>query len=624
MAIMKKLTTTFSLIAMLAIGALAQNTRNVQDAVRSLNSKLDDVEQVFQTQMRSNSVPQGQIDVLMDDIRDLRGTVADLQNNVDRHRDNRRDAQKVIESAQRLNDVMFDVASNKQLERDWQTARDQVDRIAREYGVVARWQEGAGTENSGVSRNGGYSNSGGYSDNDNAQPVAAPSQVRNTVPPTYDNRGYATVNVGLSGTYQIDRQASENIDDIVRGTNVTSDHADDLRDKLDAPDQVAIDIRGQQVTLATSKGEPVTFTADGRDKMQNSNGRTVRLKATMSGDTLTVSSLGGETDFTITFQSISGGRAMKVSRRITTDYLKETVFAESLYNKTDSVAHLDIGGGASNTSGSTSNTNNNGSSDPNRGYSNNTSPSSPSDNRGYSDNDQQTTISNGGSNNGGYNNNGGSNRGGNNYPSNNRRGSNNGGYNGGYNGGAPQVTTRTGNFIVPYGVTLSGRLDNLVTTKISQNGDRFKLTVQSPAEYRGAVIEGYLAGVGRSGKVSGQSNVTLNFERITLPDGKTYDFAGQVMSVTDSSGKVINTDNEGTVRGDSQSRETAKRGAAGGGFGALIGLIAGGGKGAAIGAIIGGAGGASTVLVTGKDDVELQPGSTINVQSTSPNQKIQR
>src|SRR5437868_1018095 len=135
---MKKLTTFLSLIAMLAIAGLAQNTRNVQDAVRSLNSKLDDVEQSFNNQMRSNSVPQGQIDVVMDDIRDLRGTVADFQNNLDRHRENRKDAQKVVESAQRLNDVMFDVASNRQMERDWQTARDQVDRIAREYGVATR------------------------------------------------------------------------------------------------------------------------------------------------------------------------------------------------------------------------------------------------------------------------------------------------------------------------------------------------------------------------------------------------------------------------------------------------------------------------------------------------------
>lgn len=604
---MKKLTTIFSLVAVLAIGAIAQNNRNIQDAVRSLNSKLDDIEQSFQNQMRSNSIPQGQIDVLDDDVRDLRSAIADLQNNLDRHRDNRKDAQKVVESAQRLNDVMFDVASNRQMERDWQTARDQVDRIAREYGIVARWNEGAGTVNGGVmGTNDQFPNGGGYSDNANGRP--APRQPQQSVPPVRNTRTPQTISVGLSGTYQLDRQASENVDDIVRGANVSGDQQDDLRDKLDAPDQIAIEIRGTQVTLATSKGNPVTFTADGREKTQDSNGRTIRLKATMSGDTMTVSSLGGETDFTITFTSIPGGRAMKVSRRITTDYLKQTVFAESLYNKTDSVAHLDIGNGAAPTvtdNGGTSNyptgTTNGSSSDPNRGY---------------SDNDQQTPISNGGSSSGGYNN--GNNNGGNN----NRRSG--GGYNGGYNGGAPQVTNRTGNFVVPYGVTLSGRLESLVTTKVSQNGDRFRLTVQSPAEYRGAVIEGYVSSVQQSGKISGQASITFNFEKITLPDGKTYDFAGQVMSISDASGKIVNVDNEGTIRGTNQSKETAKRGAAGGGLGALIGVIAGGGKGAAIGAIIGATGGASTVLVTGKEDVELQAGSTISIQSTSPNQTYPR
>jgi hypothetical protein len=607
MPAMKKLTTVLSLITLLALGAFAQNSRNVQDAVRSLESRLSNLEDSFENQMRSNSVPQGQIDVVMDDLAGLRNALGDFEHNLQFRRENLKDAQKVVDAAQRLNDVIGDVATNRQMERDWQSTRADVDRVAREYGVVTRWQDGS--INSGMSApsdKGQYSGDPGYSDNDNGRAVARTQPQ--PMPPVRDTRGSGTVSVGLSGTYQLDRQASENVDDIVRNANISDDQQSDLRDKLEAPDQLALDIRGSQVTLATSKGEPVTFTADGREKTQNSNGRTIRLKATISGDTLTVSSLGGETDFNITFTSISGGRALKVARRITTDYLKQTVIAESLYKKTDSAARLDIGGGTApnvvdNSGGSTVSTTNSGS----------------TDNRGYSDNDQNTTISNGGSNNGGYNN---GTR--NNGSSNNRRGTNNGGYNGGYNGGAPRVTARTGNFIVPNGVTLSGRLESLITTKVSQNGDRFRMTVQSPAEYRGAVIEGYISGIDRSGKISGQSAMTFNFEKITLADGKTYDFAGQVMSLNDSLGKVINVDNEGTIRGDNQTRETAKRGAAGGGLGALIGAIAGGGKGAAIGAIIGAAGGASTVLYTGKDDVELQPGSTLNIQSTSPSQSYPR
>jgi len=116
------------------------------------------------------------------------------------------------------------------------------------------------------------------------------------------------------------------------------------------------------------------------------------------------------------------------------------------------------------------------------------------------------------------------------------------------------MTTRTGNFVIPYGVTLSGRLENEVNTKVSQNGDRVKLTVQSPAEYRGAVIDGYVSNVSHAGRATGQSSVTFSFEKITLADGKTYDFAGQMTALTDANGKVVKIDTEGTARGNSQTK----------------------------------------------------------------------
>ena len=565
---MKKLITIFSLVAALTIGAFAQNTRQAQDAVRSLNSKLDDIEQSFRYQMQSNSIPRDLIDQMAADVRDLRGTVADLQNNLDRHRDNRSDVQRVVEAAKRVDENMAEFVSNRQMERDWQDTRQQVERLGQNYGLGVRWDD--------------HQAYGGAALDTNVD-VAAPAARRDPqrMAPVSNNVPNV-VSVGLSGTYTLDRQASENVDDIVRGSQVNGQNEADLRDKLEAPDQIAIDIRGSQVTLATSKASPVTFTADGRDKTQNSNGRTVRLRATLNANSLVVSSIGGETDYNITFESISGGRALKVSRRITTDYLSQTVFAESLYNKSDSVARLDIGGNSAGVSAPTTDQ----------------TPTTYDPKGGYSDNDQSGNIVNGGSNNGGYG---------------TRTSSN-----GGYNGGQPRVTTRTGDFVIPYGVTLSGRLENEVNTKISQNGDRVRLTVQSPAEYRGAVIEGYVSGVGRSGKVSGNSNVTFNFERITLRDGKTYDFAGQLTAISDAQGKSVKVDNEGTARGDSQTRQTATRGAAGGGLGALIGAIAGGGKGAAIGAIIGAGAAGSTVLITGQEDIQLLPGSTITVQSTSP------
>jgi hypothetical protein len=145
------------------------------------------------------------------------------------------------------------------------------------------------------------------------------------------------------------------------------------------------------------------------------------------------------------------------------------------------------------------------------------------------------------------------------------------------------------------------------------------MTVTAPSQYKGAVIEGYLSGIQRSGKVSGRSQVTFNFERIRLPNGRTYDFAGFLQSITDTNGKTIKVGTEGEAKGDSQTKETAKRGGIGAGIGAIIGAIAGGGKGAAIGAIIGGGAGAGSVIVTGKEELELKQGSTITVQASAPN-----
>jgi hypothetical protein len=173
-------------------------------------------------------------------------------------------------------------------------------------------------------------------------------------------------------------------------------------------------------------------------------------------------------------------------------------------------------------------------------------------------------------------------------------------------------------FIVPNGIILTGTLENDISTRNSKNYDRFTMTVVSPTEFRGAVIQGYLSGVSRSGRVSGRPQITFNFETIRMPNGETYDFRGVVMALTDTEGKTIRIDNEGAVKGDSQTKETVKRGAIGSAVGALIGAIAGGAKGAAIGAIIGGSAGAGSVVVQGKDDLDLKAGSSIMVQATTP------
>ncbi len=535
----------FVVALLLGVAGLAEaqkrDEREIRDAVRALASKLDDFESNLRYQMQSSSANSINLSDAQGRIRGVRDAIRRFQENFDRKRDNRTDVNEIVTAARRVEDFLEKYPQNRRVEDDWRAARTQLDRLSSNYGLSNAW------------------------DPDDAR---EPQGVKDYPESTQFPGTGTTLSVGLSGTYDLDRDRSEKVDDVIADTAATGDQRDDLREKLTAPEQIAIDIRGNQITLATTNASPVTFTADGRDKLErDANGRDVRLRATLTGDKLVISSFGGETDYTITFISISDGRGMNVSRRITTDYLRQTVFAESVYNKTDSVAQLGIKSGSASTTY-----------DPNGGY---------------SDNDNSTGISNGGTGSTAGNNNG--------------------------RGQAPTtVTAKPGNYVVPNGIQLTGTLDNEINTKISQNNDRFRLTVTSPDEFRGAVIEGYVSNIRKTGKVTGTSNVTFNFERIKLRNGQSYDFAGSLNDIRDSNGNTVKIDNEGTVSGGNKTSQTVKRSGIGAGIGAIIGAIAGGGKGAAIGAAIGGGAGAGSVIVRGEEDLRLMQGSTISVTSSSP------
>ena len=162
-------------------------------------------------------------------------------------------------------------------------------------------------------------------------------------------------------------------------------------------------------------------------------------------------------------------------------------------------------------------------------------------------------------------------------------------------------------------------LDNPISTRQAREGDRFRMTIQSPTELKGSVIEGYLGRVDRSGKISGRSEVAMNFERIRLPNGSTRNFDGYIESVRTLNGEDVRVDSEGVVsEDDSQTTRTATRTGIGAAIGAVIGAIAGGGKGAAIGAAVGAGTGAGSVFVQGRDDLDLASGTEFVIRSSLP------
>ena len=180
-------------------------------------------------------------------------------------------------------------------------------------------------------------------------------------------------------------------------------------------------------------------------------------------------------------------------------------------------------------------------------------------------------------------------------------------------------TNVNNNFYIPDNTVLVAAINNNLSTKTAKDGDRFSMIVRSPSQFAGAVIEGYVSNANRSGRVSGRSELSLNYETIRLSNNQTYRFAGITQSVLNNSGERVQVDNEGTVQEtNNQTNQTVGRTAIGTGIGAILGAILGGGKGAAIGAVVGAGAGAGSIFIQGRDDLEISNGAEFTIRASSP------
>ncbi len=533
---------------------VSENLRRLQGQMATFRYDLLDMMKRVRIRM-----PQG--DDINKSMEDLEDAVSNFNNDFRAKRESSDGVNNILQEAQDVEIFLQAVGFGEPVADDWSKVRSTLDQLASNYKITWDWSGGTAAT--------------GYDTQLPTQPVS-----QNNAQNSAQNNG--SYRAGLSGTYRLDAQASDNAREVADRAVLIIGARDrdrikvDLEDKLTPPETLTLDVRGQQVTLTSSKGGQFNLTADGVDKYESgADGRNTRVRATLRGDRLTVIRTGeSDDDHTVIFESVDNGSRLRVTRRVNYATLSQTVIAESLYNKTSDMAQNGAQNGGQNGG-------------QNR----------PIDNPGtYSD-------SNPGANSGNV-------PSGNTYPNPNP------------NQNPNQYPTtgagRQGEFIVPGGTVITAKLENEVTTRASQNNDRFRMTVQTPNEFRGAVIEGYISGIKRSGKINGRAQLTFNFERIRLANGATYEFAGFLQSITDMNGETVKIDTEGVAKGDSQTKETAKRGGVGAAIGAVIGGVIGGVKGAVIGATIGGSAGAGSVYVQGRDDLELKPGSTIVVQATGP------
>ena len=508
-----------SLVALLAVLVLSagatltqaqrQTNRGNNRAVRQLILRIENDTTVFRNNWNTQSKTRIRIerpDNVSNLVEDLNTAVAQLHERFDRRQSTAADVQEVLNRGAALDRVMVGRnIRNVTVARSWTSLRTDLNQLATAYNLS--W------------------------------PATSQTYPDNTYPNTYPNNGVSR----LTGTYRLDRSQSDDPGQAAdRATQSVAyqDRArlrDQLAARLESPDQIAIDLRGSDVTLASSRAPQISFSADGIERVETTNtGRTMRARATLNGEQLTVNSTGDrDSEFNVTFNPIDNGRRLRVTRRVIVPGLANSVIVQSTYNKTDDVARFDI-------------------------------------------NEGQPT-----------------------YPDNNPANSNT-------------------DFLITNGETVIAVVDSNLSSATARDGDRFTATVRQPSQYEGATIEGHVSAVQRSGRVTGRSQMTFNFDRIRLRDGRSYRFAGLLESVRTAQGDTVSVDNEGSVRDNSQTTKTVERAAIGTAVGAIIGAIAGGGKGAAIGAIVGAGGGAGSVYVQGRDDLELTRGTELTITATGP------
>ena len=439
-------------------------------------------------------------DRVLQELSSFETSLTQVRNRVNSRQISSSDVSRLLQSAGFLNSYISDRQLSYQTENSWTQLRPELDTLAGAFNVATNWSTYPG--------GGGYPSSSG----------------------------------DLTGTFRIANAQSDDVrravDDATKNLSLAERQRiyDALLRRLDPPQMLAIDRRGSSVTIASTRAPQVSFVADGREQVETTQrGRTIRVRAELSGDTLTISRTGDRADdFTVTFDLTDGGRRMLVTRSLYSDRITQPVTIRTYYDRTSDVAQLNV----------------------------------------YDTNRE--------------------------YPS---------------GGNSGEVA---GSFVVPNGTQLIGVLNTDLNSANMSEGQRFSMTVRTPGPYEAASIEGYVSNLDRGGRITGRSEMTLNFDTIRLRDGSSYRFAGILENVRTPNGDVVNIDNEGAVRESDQTNKTVTRTAIGSAVGAIIGAIAGGGKGAAIGAVIGAGAGAGSVYVQGRNDVDLDSGTELTVRATGP------
>ncbi len=174
-------------------------------------------------------------------------------------------------------------------------------------------------------------------------------------------------------------------------------------------------------------------------------------------------------------------------------------------------------------------------------------------------------------------------------------------------------------YSVPAGTKVPLTLTQGITTKTAKEGDPVYAQTAFPITQNnrivipaGSYVQGVVRRVVRPGRVKGRAELQMNFTSMIFPNGYTVVLPATVQGVPGSQ-NVDTKGSEGTIQGPGSKGKDAATIAKTTAAGAGIGAISGSGKGAGIGAAAGGALGIATVLMTRGPEIQLDPGSSVEM-----------
>ncbi|MBC7797467.1 MAG: hypothetical protein H7Z37_11390 [Pyrinomonadaceae bacterium] len=257
-------------------------------------------------------------------LNDFEDATSQFQTRFDGRNASSADIQIVLDRASVINNFLRQNNFNARVRSDWTRVTNDLRTLSGYYNVRFDIDSNVGINNGGI----GIGNNGNIGIGNNGN-------IGNN---RFGNR--------LTGTYRLDSSRSTDLNaEINRQTSGLSvDQQDRIRRqasrRLEAPELLAIDRNGNQVSIASSKSPQITVNANGQSTSEvMPNGRSMSINSSITGEQLVINYSGDRSnDFYVAFNPVDNGNGLRVTRRIYLEGANRQITVDSFYTKTSGTA----------------------------------------------------------------------------------------------------------------------------------------------------------------------------------------------------------------------------------------------------------------------------------------------